>query len=63
MLVAPGKADKIASSCAYDVLTGKGKSVKTQDDGSKAQSTVPVEGRVVPFAEWDAATAFSACED
>ena len=57
------QTDKIASSCAYDVLTGKGKSMKTQDDGSKVENTVSVEGRVVPFAEWDAATAFSACED
>ena len=55
------QTDKIASSCDYDVLTGKGTSVKTQDDGSKVENTVSVEGRVVPFAEWDAGIALSAC--
>ena len=57
------RTDIIASSCDYDVLTGKGKSMKTQDDGSKVNGIVSVEGRVVPFAEWDVATAFTACGD
>ena len=57
------RTDIIASSCDYDVLTGKGKSVKTQDDGSKVENTVSVDGRVVPFAEWDDGIAFSACGD
>ncbi len=55
------QTDVIESSCDYDVLTGKGKSMKTQDDGTKVDNAVSVEGRVVPFAEWDVGIAMSAC--
>ena len=57
------QTDIVESSCDYDVLTGKGKSMKTQDDGTKVDSVVSVEGRVIPFAEWDAGIALSACGD
>lgn len=57
------QTDIVESSCDYDVLTGKGKSMKTQDDGTKVNSIVSVEGRVIPFAEWDAGIALSACGD
>ena len=55
--------DTIESSCDYDVLTGKGKSSKRQEDGSMKQAAVSVEGKVIPFAEWDAGIAISACGD
>ncbi|MER9423789.1 hypothetical protein NKI88_15220 [Mesorhizobium sp. M0317] len=53
----------VDSSCDYDVLTGKGKSMQTQDDDSKVNSIVSVEGQVVPFAEWDTGTPFRVCGD
>lgn len=55
--------DIIETSCDYDVLTGKGKSSKRQEDGSMKQAAVSVEGKVIPFAEWDGGIAISACGD
>ncbi len=55
--------DTIESSCDYDVLTGKGKSSKRQEDGSMKQAAVSVEGKVIPFAEWDAGIAIGVCGD
>ncbi|OWK19562.1 hypothetical protein AJ88_40045 [Mesorhizobium amorphae CCBAU 01583] len=49
------------SSCDYNVLTGKGKSSKQQPDGNTVRKKVSVEGAVVPFAEWNTGTGFSAC--
>ncbi|MFK0690734.1 hypothetical protein ACFX5Q_21395 [Mesorhizobium sp. IMUNJ 23033] len=49
------------SSCDYNVLTGKGKSSKQQPDGKTVRKKVSVEGAVIPFAEWNAGTGFSAC--
>jgi hypothetical protein len=57
------QTDTIESSCDYDVLTGKGTSSKRQEDGSMKQAAVSVEGKVIPFAEWDAGIAFSTCGD
>ncbi|TIT23488.1 MAG: hypothetical protein E5W70_08170 [Mesorhizobium sp.] len=53
--------DNVASDCDYNVLTGKGKSSKKLADGSTRQATVSVEGEVIPFAEWNPGTGFSAC--
>jgi hypothetical protein len=53
--------ENVASACDYDVLTGKGKSSKNQPDGTTAHATVSVEGKVIPFTEWDTGAGFSAC--
>ncbi|WP_192362129.1 hypothetical protein [Mesorhizobium mediterraneum] len=53
--------DNVASDCDYNVLTGKGKSSKVRQDGTAAHATVSVEGKIIPFAEWDTSTGFSAC--
>jgi hypothetical protein len=42
-------------------LTGNGKSSKMREDGTTAHATVSVEGKIIPFAEWDTSTGFSAC--
>ena len=55
--------DNVASDCDYNVLTGKGKSSKMQPDGTTVHSIVAVEGKVVPFAEWNPGTGFAACGD
>jgi hypothetical protein len=53
--------ENVASDCDYNVLTGKGKSSKMQPDGTTVQKIVSVEGKVIPFAEWNPGTGFSAC--
>ncbi|RJT36369.1 hypothetical protein D3227_19940 [Mesorhizobium waimense] len=53
--------DNAKSSCDYNVLTGKGKSSKQQPDGKTVRKTVSVDGAVIPFAEWNTGTGFSAC--
>jgi hypothetical protein len=53
--------DNVASDCDYNVLTGKGKSGKMREDGTTTHATVSVEGKIIPFAEWNPATGFSAC--
>lgn len=53
--------DNVESACDYNVLTGKGKSSKKQPDGTTVHKTVSVEGKVIPFAEWNTGTGFAAC--
>ncbi|ESY65480.1 MULTISPECIES: hypothetical protein [Mesorhizobium] len=53
--------DNVASDCDYNLLTGKGKSSKMQPDGTRLHRTVTVEGKVVPFAEWDSGASFTDC--
>ncbi|CAN7673910.1 hypothetical protein [Mesorhizobium sp. LjNodule214] len=53
--------DNSKSRCDYNVLTGKGKSSKQQPDGKTVRKKVSVEGAVIPFAEWNTGTGFSAC--
>ena len=53
--------ENAASDCDYNVLTGKGKSSKTQPDGTTVQKIVSVEGKNIPFAEWNAGTGLAAC--
>ncbi|RWL16984.1 MAG: hypothetical protein EOR57_27135 [Mesorhizobium sp.] len=53
--------DNVASDCDYNVLSGKGKSSKMQPDGTTAHATVSVEGKIMPFAEWNTSTGFTAC--
>lgn len=53
--------DNVASDCDYNLLTGKGKSSKMQPDGTRMHRTVAVEGKVVPFAEWDSGASFTDC--
>jgi hypothetical protein len=53
--------DNVASDCDYNVLSGKGKRSKTLEDGTTAHATVSIEGKIIPFAEWDTGTGFAAC--
>lgn len=53
--------ENVANGCDYNVLTGKGKSSKMQPDGTTVQKTVSVEGKVIPLAQWNTRTGFSAC--
>ncbi|MER8633766.1 MAG: hypothetical protein E5Y02_17355 [Mesorhizobium sp.] len=53
--------DNVANDCDYNLLTGKGKSSKMQPDGTRLHRTVAVEGKVVPFAEWDSGASFTDC--
>ncbi|GLS39212.1 hypothetical protein GCM10010869_48090 [Mesorhizobium tianshanense] len=51
----------VASDCNYNVLTGKGESSRKRPDGTTEQKIVSVEGKIIPFAEWNPGTGFSAC--
>ena len=55
--------DTIASSCDYNVLTGKGTSSKTQPDGNSKHEPVSAEGQTIAFKDWNLAAAFTACGD
>lgn len=53
--------DNVASDCDYNLLTGKGKSSKMQPDGTRVRKVVSVEGKLIPFAEWDSGASFTDC--
>lgn len=48
--------------CDFNVLTGKGESSRTKEDGTTSRLPVSVPGRVIPFANWSFATGLSACQ-
>lgn len=50
------------AGCDLNVLTGKGESSKTNENGTTSKLPVSVPGRVIPFANWSFATGLSACQ-
>jgi len=54
--------ENVGKACDYNVLTGKGVARLQKADGSWEEKTVSGDGQVVPFADWNPGTAFTACQ-
>lgn len=49
------------TSCDYNLITGKGESVRTDNDGKEIRTAISVESRLVSVTDWEAGVGFTAC--
>jgi hypothetical protein len=56
-------ADALKNRCEYNVLTGKGKSAKRNDQNKMVETEVSVPGQVIAFRDWSFSDGLDGCEN